>query len=123
LSSELFSFSLFSQFPQGVSSRNSFPLSTYFVLARGNADHTAMEMTKWFDTNYHYIVPEFDLESTTFRLSDDKIFSYFLEAKNELGIATKPVLLGPLTFLALGKLKSSTENTDQCSENEKDQSK
>ncbi len=110
----------------------SFPLTAYFALARGDATHTAMEMTKWFDTNYHYIVPEFNLDTTVFRVNDNKIFAHFLEAKNELGIVTKPVLLGPLTYLALGKLKSTEEHAhdsscshaqQQPSDNEKDTSK
>eukprot|EP00029_Vermamoeba_vermiformis_P009851 TRINITY_DN505_c0_g1_i1.p1 TRINITY_DN505_c0_g1~~TRINITY_DN505_c0_g1_i1.p1 ORF type:complete len:795 (-),score=278.66 TRINITY_DN505_c0_g1_i1:79-2463(-) len=105
-----------------------FPLNAYFALARGDATHTAMEMTKWFDTNYHYIVPEFNLDTTVFRVNDNKIFAHFLEAKTELGIVTKPVLLGPLTYLALGKLKTSEEqhhdtscsHAQQTSANEKD---
>lgn len=108
----------------------SFPLNAYFALARGDATHTAMEMTKWFDTNYHYIVPEFNLDSTVLRVNDNKIFAHFLEAKNELGIVTKPVLLGPLTYLALGKLKTAEHANDtscshaqETSANEKDSSK
>ncbi len=58
-------------------------------------------MTKWFDTNYHYIVPEFQ-PRTTFKLSTTKPFDEFQEAM-ALGIRTKPVLIGPLTYLHLGK--------------------
>ncbi|MDP8942907.1 MAG: 5-methyltetrahydropteroyltriglutamate--homocysteine S-methyltransferase [Actinomycetota bacterium] len=80
-------------------------LDTYFAMARGRQtaghDETAMEMTKWFDTNYHYLVPELGPE-TSFRLSTTKPFDEFDEAK-ALGIVTKPVLLGPVTFLLLGK--------------------
>ncbi|WP_411825662.1 5-methyltetrahydropteroyltriglutamate--homocysteine S-methyltransferase [Luteolibacter sp. AS25] len=65
----------------------------------------ASEMTKWFDTNYHYIVPEFN-EKTNFRLSSTKIFEEFHEAK-ELGYRAKPVLLGPVSYLALGKVHDS----------------
>jgi 5-methyltetrahydropteroyltriglutamate--homocysteine methyltransferase len=61
----------------------------------------ASEMTKWFDTNYHYIVPEFRA-GTTFKLSATKPFDEFQEAL-ALGIRTKPVLIGPLTYLHLGK--------------------
>ncbi len=61
----------------------------------------AGEMTKWFDTNYHYIVPEFEAE-TKFKLSASKPFDEFKEAL-ALGIRTKPVLIGPLTYLHLGK--------------------
>jgi 5-methyltetrahydropteroyltriglutamate--homocysteine methyltransferase len=84
-------------------------LDTYFAMARGvqagGRDVTAMEMTKWFDTNYHYIVPEFD-PGQTFRLSSAKPVDEFLEAK-ALGIETKPVLIGPVTFLLLGKTKTA----------------
>ena len=58
-------------------------------------------MTKWFDTNYHYIVPELDPRQK-FRLSAAQIFDQFAEAKS-LGIQTRPVLLGPVSFLALAK--------------------
>jgi 5-methyltetrahydropteroyltriglutamate--homocysteine methyltransferase len=73
-----------------------------FAVARGTAEHPAAEMTKWFDTNYHYIVPELD-RTTQFRLSCDKVFKEFQEAR-ELGITAKPVLLGPLTYLSLAKI-------------------
>src|SRR6185503_11272638 len=80
-------------------------LDTYFAMARGRqgggVDVTAMEMTKWFDTNYHYIVPELE-RGAKFALSSRKPFDEYAEAK-ELGIETKPVLIGPLTFLLLGK--------------------
>jgi 5-methyltetrahydropteroyltriglutamate--homocysteine methyltransferase len=82
-------------------------LDTYFAMARGvqggGKDLTAMEMTKWFDTNYHYIVPEF-AEDQQFRLSSTKPVAEFMEAK-QLGITTTPVLIGPVTFLLLGKTK------------------
>jgi 5-methyltetrahydropteroyltriglutamate--homocysteine methyltransferase len=76
-------------------------LDTYFAMARGGTDVTALEMTKWFDTNYHYLVPELGPE-TRFSLSGTKPFDEFLEAR-DLGLVTKPVLVGPLTFLLLGK--------------------
>lgn len=80
-------------------------LDLYFSMARGrqdgNKDVTAMEMTKWFDTNYHYIVPEFT-KDTKFQFSFDKIIDQYLEAK-ELGINTRPVIIGPVSFLLLGK--------------------
>ena len=86
---------------------DSVELDTYFAMARGaqsgGLDVPAMEMTKWFDTNYHYIVPEFDADQR-FRLSSTKPVDEFLEAK-ALGIATRPVLLGPVTFLLLGKCR------------------
>lgn len=95
------------------------PLDTYFAMARGNQgqaadcghagdEHAAnghglaaMEMTKWFDTNYHYIVPELT-DDQSFALSSAKPVDHFLEAK-ALGIHTRPVLLGPVTLLKLAK--------------------
>lgn len=81
----------------------------YFAMARGyqknGLDITAMEMTKWFDTNYHYIVPEFH-KNQKFTLFSTKVIDEFYEAK-QLGIITKPVLIGPVSYLLLGKEKSS----------------
>jgi 5-methyltetrahydropteroyltriglutamate--homocysteine methyltransferase len=84
---------------------------TYFVMARGvlrdqeqSGAIPAMEMTKWFDTNYHYIVPEFEAKQQ-FSLASTKPVDEFLEAK-ALGIHTRPVLLGPVSFLLLGKTHS-----------------
>ncbi len=77
-------------------------LETYFAMARGGGgDATALEMTKWFDTNYHYLVPELG-EGTRFALSSPKPFDELAEAA-ALGVATVPALLGPLTFLLLAK--------------------
>ncbi|MBK6896244.1 MAG: 5-methyltetrahydropteroyltriglutamate--homocysteine S-methyltransferase [Alphaproteobacteria bacterium] len=80
-------------------------LDTYFAMARGRqqggVDVTAMEMTKWFDTNYHYMVPEFT-EKTSFKLSSTKIFDQYKEAKDQ-GIETRPVIVGPITFVRIGK--------------------
>ncbi|NMH86051.1 5-methyltetrahydropteroyltriglutamate--homocysteine S-methyltransferase [Flavivirga algicola] len=84
-------------------------LDLYFAMARGiqneDIDCTAMEMTKWFDTNYHYIVPEFEREQN-FEFFSSKIIDEYKEAL-ELGIKTKPVLIGPVTFLLLGKEKEA----------------
>lgn len=81
----------------------------YFAMARGyqkeGIDVTAMEMTKWFDTNYHYIVPEFKADQQ-FELLSTKVVEEYSEAK-EAGIQTKPVLIGPVTFLLLGKEKEA----------------
>jgi 5-methyltetrahydropteroyltriglutamate--homocysteine methyltransferase len=78
---------------------------TYFAMARGaqrdGVDVPAAEMTKWFDTNYHYIVPEF-VEGQIFRLASTKVIDEFVEAKAQ-GLTTRPVLIGPLTFLLRGK--------------------
>ncbi len=78
-------------------------LAQYFTLARGDKDNFAMEMTKWFDTNYHYLVPEF-LNTTEFKLGSAWLFDEVAEAQ-ALGINAKPVLIGPLTYLFLGKKK------------------
>lgn len=83
----------------------------YFAMGRGlqrpseGIDVPAMEMKKWFDTNYHYIVGEF-APTTKFHLQNKKPIDQFLEAK-ALGIQTRPVLIGPISFLALGKEASS----------------
>ncbi|QKV79756.1 5-methyltetrahydropteroyltriglutamate--homocysteine S-methyltransferase [Amycolatopsis sp. Hca4] len=77
------------------------PLDAYFAAARGGQDAPALELTKWFDTNYHYLVPELGPD-TTFTLAGTKPLDEYLEAK-ALGIETRPVLLGPVTFLLLAK--------------------
>ena len=77
-------------------------LDTYFAMARGSQDVTAMEMTKWFDTNYHYIVPELGPE-TRFSLSSTKPFDEYVEAEEAIGAATVPVLIGPVSLLLLSK--------------------
>ena len=103
--------------------------TTYFAMARGSQgeaqphvhedgktcnhnhgadaalDVQAMEMTKWFDSNYHYIVPEFT-QNQSFKLSSQKAVDEFLEAK-ALGFHTRPVLVGPITLLLLGKMKDA----------------
>jgi 5-methyltetrahydropteroyltriglutamate--homocysteine methyltransferase len=84
------------------------PIDLYFSLARGyqsgNIDIPAMEMTKWFNRNYHCITPEFTY-SQTFYLYSQKIFEDFEEAKKVLNKNPKPVLLGPVSYLFLGKEK------------------
>jgi 5-methyltetrahydropteroyltriglutamate--homocysteine methyltransferase len=86
-------------------------LSQYFELARGNAAQGAMEMTKWFDTNYHYLVPE---------LSPDQVFSLhaqpLLDAVREVenrSFTPKPVVIGPLSFLWLSKLRGLPAGADE----------
>ena len=74
---------------------------TYFALARGGPGVPALEMTKWFDTNYHYLVPELSA-TQEFSLASPKPVDEYLEAKS-LGIETRPVLVGPVTFLLLSK--------------------
>jgi 5-methyltetrahydropteroyltriglutamate--homocysteine methyltransferase len=90
------------------------PLDTYFAMARGTHGHRendlpALEMTKWFDTNYHYLVPEFYL-GQSFVLASTKPIDQFREAK-ALGFDTRPVLLGPVTYLLLGKAKNGVFDT------------
>ena len=75
--------------------------ATYFAMARGSAGQPAMEMTKWFDTNYHYIVPEL-APDMRFALRSDRLFEAAQEAL-DAGLVPKPVLVGPLTFLWLAK--------------------
>ena len=79
----------------------------YFAMARGNQDCVAMEMTKWFNTNYHYIVPEIS-KDTTFKLNSKKVIKEYKEAL-ELGINTKINLIGAITYLGLSK---SVDNSD-----------
>lgn len=78
-------------------------LPEYFQLARGNATQFAMEMTKWFDTNYHYIVPEWHAD-TEFAAHSANLIAQIKEAR-ALGHDIKPTLVGPLTLLWLGKKK------------------
>lgn len=97
---------------------SSLDLATYFAMARGRSgsdaecdschEGAAMEMTKWFDTNYHYLVPEFTPDQQ-FSLSSTKPFDEFVEAK-ALGIKPKVALLGPVTFLLLGKARGADFN-------------
>ncbi|QGZ40530.1 methionine synthase (B12-independent) [Pseudoduganella flava] len=92
-------------------------LARYFTLARGRSegercgcaghDAAALEMTKWFDTNYHYLVPEFTAD-TAFTLASERLFDEVAEAK-ALGHAVKATLIGPLTFLWLGKCTDGTD--------------
>ncbi|AXH10096.1 5-methyltetrahydropteroyltriglutamate--homocysteine S-methyltransferase [Malaciobacter halophilus] len=79
----------------------------YFAMARGNKEAVAMEMTKWFNTNYHYIVPEISKE-TKFKLNSKKVISEYKEAK-DFAVKTKINLVGPITYLGLSK---SVDNSD-----------
>ena len=76
-------------------------LDRYFAAARGNDDVAPLEMTKWFDTNYHYLVPEIE-PTTRFALKPDKVLSELKEALGQ-GIPARPVVIGPVTFLLLSK--------------------
>ncbi|GAB6183237.1 5-methyltetrahydropteroyltriglutamate--homocysteine S-methyltransferase [Thermodesulfovibrio hydrogeniphilus] len=74
-----------------------------FAMARGTQDAQACEMTKWFNTNYHYIVPELD-EKASFSLTENKTLDEYTLIKEKLNIETKPVILGPFTYLKLSKI-------------------
>ncbi len=89
----------------GFDASNTSSLDLYFSMARGNAEQPAMEMTKWFNTNYHYIVPEFDAH-TEFHLASERLFEEITTAQ-AAGITPKPVLIGPLSYLYLGKGNSA----------------
>ena len=91
----------------GFDSQN-LTLDQYFQLARGNKEQFAIEMTKWFDTNYHYLVPEFHA-NTEFKPNPTHYVNQIREAK-ALGLTVKPVIVGPLTFLWLGKEKEAAFN-------------
>lgn len=104
--------------PERVQSFHGDALDNYFRVARGRSaagaeDHTACcggvaagEMTKWFDTNYHYIVPEFTA-ATAFSLNASRLLAQVAEAKAQ-GIKAKPVIIGPVTYLAIGKAKDDS---------------
>ncbi len=77
------------------------PLPVYYAMARGSQGAAACEMTKWFNTNYHYIVPE--LHEANPQLVENRPLKAFREAKEKLGIEGKPVIVGPYTFLKLSK--------------------
>ncbi|WP_312754621.1 5-methyltetrahydropteroyltriglutamate--homocysteine S-methyltransferase [Rummeliibacillus suwonensis] len=76
-------------------------LGTYYAMARGREGQVASEMTKWFNTNYHYIVPEY--EGQKLYLTENTILKAYKEAKEELGIEAKPTIIGPYTFSRLTK--------------------
>lgn len=102
---------LFNAIPERYTKYGLAPIDTLFAMGRGlqrkatetekAVDVTALEMVKWFDSNYHYVRPTFS-HSTQFKLNGQKPVDEFLEAK-ALGIQTRPVLLGPVSYLFLGK--------------------
>ena len=108
--------------PERVRSLQGHALDQSFRIARGRSAPAvdeqahchecivAGEMTKWFDTNYHYIVPEFT-EDTRFRLDSSRLLEQLAEAES-LGVKAKPVIIGPLTYLALGKVKDGSNKLD-----------
>ncbi|MCL6587859.1 MAG: 5-methyltetrahydropteroyltriglutamate--homocysteine S-methyltransferase [Anoxybacillus sp.] len=77
------------------------PLAQYFAMARGTNGQHALEMTKWFNTNYHYIVPE--IGQTKPKLVENRLLKEYKLVKETFDVETKPVLLGPITFLLLSK--------------------
>lgn len=87
------------------------PLDRYFAMARGTAELAPLEMTKWFDTNYHYLVPEIT-GTTSFVLNAEDIVAEVAAAVAD-GIPARPVILGPISFLLLSKPagSSAAENT------------
>ncbi|KAI9001072.1 cobalamin-independent methionine synthase [Trametes punicea] len=95
----------FNAIPKRYLGKGLSPLDVYFAMGRGRqaegVDVPACEMKKWFDSNYHFVVPEFS-EETEFKLNFNKALEEYREAK-DLGIETRPVLIGPITYLALGK--------------------
>jgi 5-methyltetrahydropteroyltriglutamate--homocysteine methyltransferase len=97
---------LFNAVPERYTSQKLSPLDEYFAMGRGHqkggVDVPALEMVKWFDSNYHYVKPTLQDNQTFSLAKDPKPVREFLEAK-EAGIQTRPVLLGPVSFLALGK--------------------
>lgn len=90
------------------------PLDTYFAMARGyqggKGDAKAMPMKKWFNTNYHYIVPQLD-DAMEIKLNDAKPFDEYKEALNA-GVKTKPVIMGPFTFLKLAEYRGKKNAAD-----------
>ncbi len=109
---------LLGNLPERVQGFHGDELDNYFRVARGRSvngleDHSACcggvaagEMTKWFDTDYHYIVPEFTAD-TQFKLDASRLLEQLAEAKTQ-GVKAKPVIIGPLTYLALGKAKDES---------------
>ncbi len=90
-----------SRFASLLDANGRLDLAGYFTVARGEGDHAPLEMTKWFDSNYHYLVPEIGPE-TVFRLASDRVVHEFEEAM-AAGFVTRPVIIGPVTFLLLSK--------------------
>lgn len=90
----------------------SLSLSQYFELARGNTAQGAMEMTKWFDTNYHYLVPELSVHQQ-FSLHAQPLLDAVREVEHR-SFTPKPVLIGPLTYLWLSKIRDLPEGADEA---------
>lgn len=114
---------LFNVVPERYTKYNLAPIDTLFAMGRGlqrkatettkAVDVTALEMVKWFDSNYHYVRPTFS-HSTQFKLNGQKPVDEYLEAK-ALGIETRPVLVGPVSYLFLGKADKDSLDLDPLS--------
>lgn len=102
---------LFGCAPERFGFAGQLSLAQYFALGRGNASQPALEMTKWFDTNYHYMVPEFS-ENTHFCLYPEALLEELRDAQAQQA-AVKPVLLGPLSFLYLGKWRAQATKEER----------
>ncbi|WFD18505.1 5-methyltetrahydropteroyltriglutamate--homocysteine S-methyltransferase [Malassezia caprae] len=102
----------FGVIPEAYAKSGLSPLDTYFAMARGHqkggVDLPATEMKKWFDSNYHYLVPEFS-EKSEFKLNNTKPVDEFVEAK-EAGYNARPVIVGPITLLWLGKVSKDAQD-------------
>lgn len=106
--------------PERIKKQTGSQLDNYFRLARGRSGEneqtasccniSAGEMTKWFDTNYHYIVPELNID-TRFTLDPSNLLAQIDEAKAQ-GIAAKPIIIGPVTYLWLAKAKDNSDKLD-----------
>jgi len=103
--------------PQRAASLDGTELDAYFRVARGRSPAdtgengvSAGEMTKWLDTNYHYIVPEFNAD-TQFKLNSSRLIAHLNEAQSQ-GVKAKPVIIGPVTYLWLGKAKDDSNKLD-----------
>ena len=105
---------LFNVVPESVKNLDLTELEQYFALARGyqgeKGDVRALPMKKWFNTNYHYIVPKFE-KTTAVKLAGHKIFDEYQEAK-DLGLDTRPVVVGPFTFLQLSDFEDGVKAED-----------
>ncbi len=89
--------------------RQADPLGTYFGMARGTQSVPALEMTKWFDTNYHYIVPELTGPAAPVSEAEDRLLALYREARGIVGERAKPVLIGPYTLLRLARAPEGPE--------------
>lgn len=108
---------LFNAIPERYSKYGLSHLDTLFAMGRGlqrdGVDVPALEMVKWFDSNYHYVRPTFST-STEFKLNGQKPVDEYLEAK-ELGVSTRPVIIGPVSYLVLGKADADSKDLEPLS--------